>query len=87
MELEGGLTFHHSPPPTAPSYTTGVVPPLLRWVAGQEVSLTGEEGAKRRRESKVGETAPSWSEEVVQQMQEMRKLGRSRKQIGDAWVW
>lgn len=47
-----GLTFHYAPPPAAPSYTTGVVPDLVRWTRGaKDVRASEQAGApfsKRR---------------------------------------
>ncbi|BEI88090.1 uncharacterized protein CcaverHIS019_0108080 [Cutaneotrichosporon cavernicola] len=78
-----GLSFHHSPPPTAPSYTTGRKPDLLRWISGEGVQLTGEEAAPLRRAPRAH--APvEWSSEVVAQMKEMRAEGKSRGQIAEA---
>jgi hypothetical protein len=83
-KLEGtSLTFHHSPPPTAPSYTSGRKPDLLRWIGGEAVALSGEEAAPLRRTPRAH--APiEWSEEVVGQMKAMRAEGKSRAQIAKA---
>jgi hypothetical protein len=79
-----GLTLHHSPPPTAPSYTTGVVPELLRWTSGQQVRLTGEEGAPLR---KPRASAPKpqfeWTQDVKNKIMEMRAVGRTRSEVAD----
>ncbi|KLT42295.1 hypothetical protein CC85DRAFT_285699 [Cutaneotrichosporon oleaginosum] len=82
--LEGSnLTFHYSPPPTAPSYTTGRKPDLLRWIGGEGVQLTGEEAAPLRRAPRAH--APiEWSEEVVSQIKTMRAEGKSRGKIAKA---
>ncbi|WVF73020.1 hypothetical protein IAT40_007838 [Kwoniella sp. CBS 6097] len=80
---DSGLTFHHSPPPTMPSYTNGAAPTLLRWIGGENVNLTGEERAphlKGERRSYSGEL--EWSEQVVQRMQQLRAEGKSRSEIG-----
>ncbi|GMK54760.1 hypothetical protein CspeluHIS016_0113460 [Cutaneotrichosporon spelunceum] len=78
-----GLTFHNSPPPTAPSYTTGRKPDLLRWIGGEGVQLTGEEAAPLRRAPRAH--APiEWSTEIVTQMKAMRAEGKSRAQIAKA---
>jgi hypothetical protein len=47
------------------------------------VRLTGEEGAPRRRERRVGggEEVPGWGQEEVQRMRELRSKGLSRKEI------
>lgn len=82
--LEGSsLTFHHSPPPTAPSYTTGRKPDLLRWIGGEGVQLTGEEAAPLRRAPRA-HSPVAWSDEVVSKMKAMRAEGKSRAQIAKA---
>ncbi|EIW72265.1 hypothetical protein M231_04949 [Tremella mesenterica] len=79
------LTLHHSPPPSAPTYTTGSVPSLLRWIGGESVRLTGQEGAPRRRERKYeGSDALDWSAEMKDKMMKMRGVGFSRKEIGQS---
>lgn len=75
------LTFHHAPPPSAPSYTTGSVPPLLQWVNGQQVHLTGEEGAPIRKHRRGDGKGPQWDGGVKRQMIEMRSRGMSRGDI------
>lgn len=77
------MTFHHSPPPTAPSYTTGRKPDLLRWIGGEGVQLTGEEAAPLRRQPRA-HAEFKWSDEVVAQMKEMRAAGKSRNAIAKA---
>ncbi|WWC71892.1 mitochondrial 54S ribosomal protein mL58 [Kwoniella pini CBS 10737] len=79
-----GLTFHHSPPPSAPSYTNGSMPPLLQWLNGKSINLSGEEKAPKIEERRTYEGELIWSEEVVGRMQELRAQGKSRKEIGDA---
>lgn len=83
--LEGtNLTLHHSPPPSAPSYTTGSVPPFLQWLGGESVHLTGEEVAPRRKERKPEmEGGLGWTDGMIEQMREMRKKGLSRKAIAE----
>ncbi len=84
----GGLTFHHSPPPSASTHTTGSVPPLLKWLGGESVRLTGEEEApllRKRREGK-GDIIGAWSEEMKDRMREMRAEGKSRMKIARRWV-
>ncbi|OXG37320.1 hypothetical protein C359_04686 [Cryptococcus neoformans Bt120] len=81
---DSGLTFHHSPPPSAPNYTNGAVPDLFRWTAGESVRLSGEEtamalGERRWHGSKVG-----WSGELVQKMRDLRAQGLSRREIGES---
>ncbi|ODN81571.1 hypothetical protein L202_01985 [Cryptococcus amylolentus CBS 6039] len=82
-----GLVFHHTPPPSAPSYKAGGVPDFLKWTVGKQgVRLSGEEGASS---SEVGERVwygekVQWGEDVVLKMRELRAQGLSRKEIGDA---
>jgi hypothetical protein len=85
-KLQGtNYTLHHSPPPSAPSYTTGVMPPFLQWVQGNSISLTGEEGARLRRERKAEiEGGLGWDEEMLEKMRKMRAEGLSRRKIGEA---
>lgn len=81
------FTLHHAPPPSAPSYTTGSMPPFLQWVRGTEVSLTGEEQARLRKGRKREvEGGLGWDEGVLSKMREMRADGKTRSQIGDAYV-
>ncbi|RSH91722.1 hypothetical protein EHS25_009091 [Saitozyma podzolica] len=81
-KLEGTyLTLHHSPPPTAPSYTTGRKPDLLRWIDGESVRLTGEEQAPRRRDRRERAGSVTWGEEMVRRMRQLRESGLSRTQI------
>lgn len=79
----GGLVLHHSPPPSAPSHTTGLVPPLLRWLGGESVRLSGEEEAPllRARREGNGDVVGGWSEEIRGRMREMRARGMSRMEI------
>lgn len=81
--LGGSLTFHHAPPPSAPSYTSGTTPDLLRWVGGEGVRLTGEEAAPLRRARKAHEGTVEWGTETVERMQALRAQGKSRKEIAD----
>ncbi|CAD6573949.1 MAG: hypothetical protein TREMPRED_000971 [Tremellales sp. Tagirdzhanova-0007] len=78
-----GLILHHSPPASAPTFTTGLVPPLLRWLGGESVKLTGEEEApllRERREAK-GDVVGGWNDELISEMREMRAKGMSRTDI------
>lgn len=78
-------TLHHAPPPSAPSYTTGVMPPFLQWCKGNSIALTGEEGARLRKERKAEiEGGLGWNEEMLEKMKGMRAEGLSRRQIGEA---
>ncbi|WWC94808.1 hypothetical protein V866_001658 [Kwoniella sp. B9012] len=79
-----GLTFHHAPPPSIPSYTTGAVPPLLQWLGGKSIMLTGEEQASKMVERRVYQGELEWSEDLVEKMVKLRNQGKSRKEIGDA---
>ncbi|WVW86049.1 hypothetical protein I302_108087 [Kwoniella bestiolae CBS 10118] len=79
-----GLTFHHSPPPSLPSYTNGALPPLLQWVKGKSISLSGEEQAKKMVERRKYEGELEWSQELVDRMVQLRAEGKSRKEVGDA---
>jgi hypothetical protein len=80
-KLEGDLTFHHAPPPTAPSYTTGAKPALLRWIDGEGVAVTGEEHAPLRRAELPRGVGLPFSEEQVGQITQLRAAGRSRGEI------
>lgn len=75
------MTLHYAPPPTAASYTNGVVPPFLRWVGGESVRLTGEEQAPKRIERRGKGFAPAWDDQVKMQMKDMRARGLSRMEI------
>lgn len=81
------FTLHHAPPPSAPSYTNGAMPPFLQWVRGTEVSLTGEQRAPLRKQRKREiEGGLGWDEGMLNKMREMRADGKSRSQVGDAYV-
>ena len=81
------FTLYHAPPPSAPSYTNGAMPPFLQWVRGTEVSLTGEEQAPLRKARKREiEGGLGWDEEMLNKMREMRANGKTRSQVGDAYV-
>jgi hypothetical protein len=84
--LQGtNYTLHHAPPPSAPSYTTGVMPPFLQWCKGNSIALTGEEGARLRKERKAEiEGGLGWDEAMLEKMRGMRAEGLSRRQIGEA---
>jgi hypothetical protein len=83
---DSGLTFHHAPPPSAPSYTTGAVPPFLRWVNGESVHLTGEEAAPRRKERRGDGLEPRWDGGIKGKIIEMRQRGMSRRAIAKTSV-
>lgn len=78
-------TLHHAPPPSAPSYTTGTMPPFLQWCKGNTVALNGEEQARarkaRRQEIQGG---LGWNEEMLAKMRQMRTDGMSRRAVGEA---
>lgn len=85
-QLQGtNYTLHHSPPPSAPSYTTGAMPPFMQWCQGNSISLNSERGARLRRERKA-EIAGGlgWDEEMLGKMKELRAQGLSRRKIGEA---
>lgn len=78
-------TLYHSPPPSAPSYTTGVMPPFLQWCKGNSISLTGEEQARLRRERKAEiEGGLGWDQAMLERMRQLRTEGKSRREIGEA---
>jgi hypothetical protein len=85
-KLQGtNYTLHHAPPPSAPSYTTGAMPPFLQWCHGNSISLTGEQGARLRRERKAEiEGGLGWDEEMLEKMRTMRAEGLSRRKIGES---
>lgn len=80
---DSGLTFHHSPPPSAPSYTNGAIPDLFRWTTGESVRLSGEEAATALGERRWHGSKVDWSEELVQKMRDLRAQGLSRKGISE----
>lgn len=71
-----GLTFHYAPPPSAPSYTTGVVPDILKWTRGaSDVRASGQAGApySKRKPAEGGrEVVTMLSGEVVAEIQRLR---------------
>ena len=79
------LRLHHSPPSSAPSYTTGNVPDLLSWLGGKSPRLSGEESAPALRASKPSESmqgiVDGWSDEVRTEMARLRGRGMSRKNV------
>ncbi|WRT70332.1 uncharacterized protein IL334_007330 [Kwoniella shivajii] len=81
---DSGLTFHHSPPPSLPSYTNGGVPPFLQWLGGKSIRLTGEESAPTLNERIVYGGELEWTEEMVSRMKALRVEGKSRNEIGKA---
>ena len=85
------LRLHHSPPASAPTYTTGTVPTLLQWLGGKPVALTGEEKAplKGPEHAPVSNFVSSrdWSDEMKAQIVAMRKKGQSRSSILKALVF
>lgn len=90
---ESHLRLHHSPPASAPSYTTGVVPTLLQWLGGNPTQLTGEEQARRKYQRKEklemqeGMTPPrEWTEETKAQITAWRQEGMSQGLITKRYV-
>lgn len=78
-------TLHHAPPPSAPSYSTGTLPPFLQWCQGRSVNLTGEEKAPKRKERKREiEGGLGWDEGILAKMRQMRTDGMTRRQVGEA---
>lgn len=82
------LRLHHSPPASAPTYTTGVVPTLLQWLGGNSVNLSGEEAARLRYKAKAREVAAEglappreWSEETKAKIVSLREQGMSQGRI------
>lgn len=47
------------------------------------MGLSGEEGARVRRERSVGEVKPEWMAGLAGEIKGMREAGKSRKEIGD----
>jgi hypothetical protein len=61
------------------------MPPFLQWCKGNSISLTGEEGARLRRERKAEiEGGLGWDEDMRSKMRQMRAEGMSRRKIGEA---
>jgi hypothetical protein len=82
------LRLHHSPPSSAPSFTTGVVPIVLQWLGGSPVTLSGEEVAPRRvrggrkpRRPEDMVPAKEWSEETKEKIVQLRQAGHSQLYI------
>lgn len=73
-----GLTFHYAPPPSAPNYTTGVVPDVLRWTRGaRDVRASEQAGAPltKRKAAAQGQgldVVKSLTGEVVAEIQRLR---------------
>ncbi|KAJ9095660.1 hypothetical protein QFC21_005532 [Naganishia friedmannii] len=77
--VQRGLTFHYAPPPSAPSYSNGVVPDLLRWVQGAQVRASEQAGAPlllRPGQAVVGDkelqVVRSLTADVVAEIQKLR---------------
>lgn len=84
-ELDSGLTLHYAPPASAPSYALGLPTEFTRWVAGQQVSLSGEEAAPvLHAAASVRKTAPNWDQATVDKMREMRSKGLSKGEVAKA---
>ena len=72
-----GLEFHHAPPASAPTYTTGMVPDVLKWVQGSKgVRQSDQAGAPlvRRRRIEVGQVQHELglSQGVVEEIRKLR---------------
>lgn len=79
------LKIHHSPPSTAPNYTSGQVPDLLKWLGGTSVKLTGEEALPLRKERKgsAGHVVKTWTAEQIAEFQRLRAEGLTCKEIAN----
>ncbi|ORX40685.1 hypothetical protein BD324DRAFT_654450 [Kockovaella imperatae] len=79
------LQLHHSPPASAPSYTTGNVPDLVNWLGGESVRLSGEERAPLAR--KLGQDlreqtlAVKSDQPLCAEIKRLRSIGLSRSKI------
>lgn len=81
-DLDGGLTLHYAPPPTAPSYTMGLPTAFTQWVAGQQVELTGEEAAPLlHAEASQRKERVQWDEKMVEKIRELRGQGHTKGEI------
>ena len=86
------LKLHHSPPDSAPSYTIGNTPDLLKWLGGTSLQLSGEENAPYLREKKT-----SWGRaddkpyepaaETVSEIVALREKGLSRNNVIKRYVF
>jgi len=76
-------TFHYTPPASAPSYTTGVKPDLLRWLGGESVTLSGEEAAPLMREGRepIGHLLKTLDETTLRGIQQAREQGLTRSMV------
>lgn len=79
---DSGLEFHHAPPPSAPSYATGNVPDVIKWLSGADgVRIDAQSDAPfvkgaekwlaKNRASLEG--IQGLSEDVVRQMNALRE--------------
>lgn len=85
VDLEGGLSLHYNPPPTAPSYTMGLPTDFTNWVAGKTVALTGEEKAPMlHQEAAQRKERPNWDEGMVKRIRELRGEGLSKIEVAKA---
>jgi hypothetical protein len=73
---DSGLEFHHAPPPSAPTYTTGTIPDVLRWAQGSsDVRRSAQAGAPLVRQKKTvgnGSHDLGLSQEAVQEIARLR---------------
>lgn len=74
---DSGLTFHYAPPPSAPSYSSGAIPDILRWTRGAaDVRASAQAGAPLKRKARGGaeglKVVAALTEDVVAEIQRMR---------------
>lgn len=75
------LEFHHVPAPSSPSYNTGLVPPILRWIAGSTTEVRSPQAtAPFVRPNRVSPGSGSWSGEV----ERLKQVGEEIKVLRDA---
>lgn len=70
------LELHHVPPPTAPNYTSGRVPEVLRWLGGANDVPADAQGLAapfvRKGAAADAGQVEGLSSEIVEQMRELR---------------
>lgn len=74
---DSGLEFHHAPPPSAPTYTTGIIPDVLRWAQGSnDVRRSAQAGAPLVKQKRAGGSEAQHdlglSQEVIQEISRLR---------------
>lgn len=71
-----GASLHHIPPPSAPTYTAGMVPDVLRWADGEDdVRASAQAGAPAvRPNAPAVDSAAGWviKQETVEQIRKLR---------------